>query len=84
MTDGSDHAIAQKGESLDQRDLLWLMKIGSAGVNAGALVGMVGNLLHPATPIGDMEGVARAMPSCCALATFSSSSSRWAPASRAA
>lgn len=48
-----------QGDNLDRRDSrLWILKIGSVAGSAGALVGMVGNLLHPATPIGDAEGVA--------------------------
>jgi hypothetical protein len=35
------------------------MRIGSYAGIAGALLGLVGNLLHPATPIGDPQGVAR-------------------------
>ena len=37
----------------------WILRIGSYAGIAGALLGLVGNLLHPATPIGDPEGVAR-------------------------
>jgi hypothetical protein len=37
----------------------WVLRIGSYAGIAGALLGLVGNLLHPATPIGDPEGVAR-------------------------
>ncbi len=37
----------------------WTLKVGSVAGIAGALLGMVANLLHPATPIGDPEGVAR-------------------------
>jgi hypothetical protein len=33
--------------------------IGSVAGILGSLLAMVGNLLHPATPIGDPEGVAR-------------------------
>jgi hypothetical protein len=36
----------------------WVLRIGSTAGIAGALLGMVGNLIHPATPIGDPEGVA--------------------------
>jgi hypothetical protein len=36
----------------------WILRIGSTAGIAGALLGMVGNLIHPATPIGDPEGVA--------------------------
>ncbi|MFL5883219.1 MAG: hypothetical protein ACJ74K_09015 [Actinomycetes bacterium] len=36
-----------------------ILRIGSYAGIAGALLGLVGNLLHPATPIGDPEGVAR-------------------------
>jgi hypothetical protein len=37
----------------------WTIRIGSAAGIVGALLGMVGNLIHPATPIDDPEGVAR-------------------------
>jgi hypothetical protein len=37
----------------------WLFKVGAGAGIVGSLVAMVGNLLHPATPIGDPEGVAR-------------------------
>lgn len=37
----------------------WVFRIGSTAGIAGALLGMVGNLIHPATPVGDPEGVAR-------------------------
>jgi hypothetical protein len=36
-----------------------ILRIGSVAGIVGALLAMVGNLLHPATPIGDPEGVAR-------------------------
>jgi hypothetical protein len=37
----------------------WVLRIGSAAGILGALLGMVGNLIHPATPNDDPEGVAR-------------------------
>jgi hypothetical protein len=36
-----------------------VFKIGGAAAVVGALLGMVGNLVHPETPINDPEGVAR-------------------------
>src|SRR5215208_3650628 len=36
-----------------------IFRIGSVAGIIGSLLAMVGNLLHPATPIGDPEGVAR-------------------------
>ena len=36
-----------------------ILRVGSYAGIAGALLGLVGNLLHPATPIWDPEGVAR-------------------------
>jgi len=36
-----------------------ILRIGSVAGFVGSLLAMVGNLLHPATPIGDPEGVAR-------------------------
>jgi hypothetical protein len=41
--------------TLDPR---WVCKIGGTAAVVGALLGMVGNLVHPATPIGDRQGVA--------------------------
>ena len=41
----------------------WELRIGSAAGIVGALLGLVGNLIHPATPVGDPEGVARAIAS---------------------
>lgn len=39
----------------------WLVRLGAWAGILGSLVAMVGNLIHPATPIGDPEGVARAI-----------------------
>jgi hypothetical protein len=41
---------------LDDR---WVFRLGGVAAIAGALLGMVGNLVHPVTPIDDPEGVAR-------------------------
>jgi hypothetical protein len=41
----------------------WELRIGSVAGIAGALLGLVGNLIHPATPIDDPEGVARTIAS---------------------
>jgi Domain of unknown function (DUF4386) len=37
----------------------WVFRLGGASAVLGALLGMVGNLIHPVTPIDDPEGVAR-------------------------
>ena len=37
----------------------WMLRIGARAGIVGALLAMVGNLFHPATPTGDPEGVAR-------------------------
>jgi hypothetical protein len=37
----------------------WIFRVGAASGIAGSVVAMVGNLLHPSTPTGDPEGVAR-------------------------
>jgi hypothetical protein len=37
----------------------WLYRLGSTAAVVGSVLGMIGNLLHPQTPIGDPEGVAR-------------------------
>ena len=39
----------------------WILRMGSTAGIVGALLGLVGNLLHPATPTGDPEGVAYAI-----------------------
>ena len=39
----------------------WILPMGSTAGIVGALLGLVGNLLHPATPTGDPEGVAHAI-----------------------
>src|SRR5215216_2870906 len=41
------------------REQRGIFRIGAVAGIVGALLAMVGNLLHPATPIGDPEGVAR-------------------------
>ncbi len=42
-----------------RREQRAIFRIGAVAGIVGALLAMVGNLLHPATPIGDPEGVAR-------------------------
>lgn len=37
----------------------WLFRIGGVGAIVGALLGLVGNIIHPDTPTGDAEGVAK-------------------------
>lgn len=37
----------------------WVFRIGGVAAIVGALLGMVGNLIHPVTPVDDPEGVAR-------------------------
>jgi len=37
----------------------WVFLIGGIAAIVGSLMGMVGNLIHPATPLDDPEGVAR-------------------------
>jgi len=39
----------------------WILRMGSTAGIVGALLELVGNLLHPATPTGDPEGVAHAI-----------------------
>jgi len=39
----------------------WLFLMGGAAAILGSLLGMIGNLIHPDTPIGDPAGVARAI-----------------------
>jgi hypothetical protein len=47
----------------------WIYLIGGAAAIVGSLMGMVGNLIHPATPLQDPEGVARVI----------AESSAWSP-----
>jgi hypothetical protein len=42
-----------------RREQRGIFRIGAVAGIVGSLLAMVGNLLHPATPIGDPEGVAR-------------------------
>jgi hypothetical protein len=44
------------GAPSDQR---WVFRLGGASAVVGAILGMVGNLIHPVTPIEDPQGVAR-------------------------
>ena len=44
------------GQSEEDRMVL---RIGGVVAVVGALLGLVGNLIHPVTPIDDIEGVAR-------------------------
>jgi hypothetical protein len=37
----------------------WVLRLGAGAGIVGALIGMVGNLLHPVVPSGDPEGVAK-------------------------
>ncbi|MFN2589810.1 MAG: DUF4386 family protein [Actinomycetota bacterium] len=37
----------------------WIYRVGGWSALVGALLGMVGNLMHPVTPVDDPEGVAR-------------------------
>jgi hypothetical protein len=39
----------------------WILRMGSTAGIVGALLGLVGNLLHPATHTGEPEGVAHAI-----------------------
>ncbi len=39
----------------------WGLRLGAGAAVVGSLLAMVGNLLHPATPLGQTEGVARAI-----------------------
>src|SRR5215207_9019080 len=52
-----------------RREQRGIFRIGAIAGTVGALLAMVGNLLHPATPIGDPEGVARTI----------AQSQRWVP-----
>ena len=39
----------------------WTFLIGGVAAFLGSLLGMIGNLIHPATPINDAAGVAQAI-----------------------
>ncbi len=39
----------------------WVFRLGAVAAIVGSLAGMVGNLIHPATPLDDPPGVARAI-----------------------
>jgi len=42
----------------DQTEARWLARIGGSAAVLGALLGLVGNLIHPVTPgPGDPEGI---------------------------
>ncbi len=41
----------------------WVLRLGALAGIVGAVIGMVGNLLHPVVPTGDPEGVARTIAS---------------------
>src|SRR5215213_8083060 len=53
-----EHARAMM-KTPTRREQRGIFRIGAVAGIVGALLAMVGNLLHPATPIGDPEGVAR-------------------------
>jgi hypothetical protein len=46
---------------LEQPQDRWLLLIGGAAAIVGSLMGMIGNLIHPDTPLDDPEGVAQAI-----------------------
>lgn len=54
-----EHGRAMMMTNKTRREQRGIFRIGSAAGIVGALLAMVGNLLHPATPIGDPEGIAR-------------------------
>ena len=52
-------SVAGATRELGGQAEVWTIRIGAWAGIVGSLVAMVGNLLHPATPSGDPEGVAR-------------------------
>jgi hypothetical protein len=56
-----ENARAMKMTNHTRREEGGIFRIGSVAGILGALLAMVGNLLHPATPSGDPEGVALAI-----------------------
>src|SRR5215211_6258945 len=55
----SEQATAMMTTTSPRHEEGSIFRIGSVAGIIGALLAMVGNLLHPATPIGDPEGVAQ-------------------------
>ena len=51
--------FSTRGEANGTDTQRWILRLGAGAGIAGSLVAMVANLLHPATPTGDPEGVAR-------------------------
>jgi hypothetical protein len=54
-----EHARAKMMTNHTRPEEAGIFRIGSVAGIGGALLAMVGNLLHPATPIGDPQGVAQ-------------------------
>jgi hypothetical protein len=54
-----EHGRAMMLKTPTGREEGYILQIGAVAGIVGSLLAMVGNLLHPATPIGDPEGVAR-------------------------
>jgi hypothetical protein len=54
-----EHARAMMMTNHTRREEGGILRIGAVAGILGSLLAMVGNLLHPATPIGDPEGVAQ-------------------------
>ena len=54
-----EHERAMMMTNHSRREEGGILRIGSVAGIVGSLLAMVGNLLHPATPIGDPEGVAQ-------------------------
>src|ERR671914_2357477 len=52
-------SVAGATRELGGQAEVWTIRIGAWAGIVGSLVAMVGNLLHPATPSGDPEGVAQ-------------------------
>ena len=53
-----EHARAMMMTNRTRHEEGSIFRMGSVEGIVGSLLAMVGNLLHPATPIGDPEGVA--------------------------
>src|SRR5215211_9031551 len=60
---GTKDVMSEHGRAMmttpKRREEWHIFRIGSVAGIVGSLLAMVGNLLHPATPIGDPQGVAR-------------------------
>lgn len=65
-TDGLQREASKPTRQLSSEG--WGFRLGAGGAVIGSLLAGVGNLLHPATPVGQSEGVAQAIAESAAWA----------------